>query len=55
MSIHDLADRTLFPVKNIFLMNGSIRSDHSNAYFYGFGPQKVIVIYDTLILKLTSE
>lgn len=33
-------------------MNGSVRSAHSNAYFYGFGSNKRIVLYDNLIKKL---
>jgi STE24 endopeptidase len=36
-------------------MNGSIRSAHSNAYFYGFGRTKVIVLFDTLLAKLSQK
>lgn len=36
-------------------MNGSVRSAHSNAYFYGFGKTKVIVLYDTLLAKLNQR
>ncbi|NQU67171.1 MAG: M48 family metallopeptidase [Candidatus Marinimicrobia bacterium] len=38
-----------FPLSGIFVMDGSKRSTHSNAYFTGFGKNKRIVLYDTLI------
>lgn len=38
-----------FPLKNVFIMDGSKRSRKSNAFFTGFGKNKRIVLYDTLI------
>jgi STE24 endopeptidase len=42
-----------FPVKNVFVMDGSKRSSKSNAFFTGFGRNKRIVLFDTLIEKHT--
>lgn len=53
--LNHLAEKVKFPLKKILWMNGSIRSAHSNAYFYGFGKTKVIVIYDTLLAKLNQR
>jgi STE24 endopeptidase len=36
-------------------VDGSTRSSHSNAYLYGFGNNKRIVLYDTLIAQLNEE
>ena len=55
MKIHTLANRTRFSIKNILIMNSSVRSAHLNAYFYGFGSKKVIVLYDTLLRSLEEE
>ena len=38
-----------FPLRNIFVMDGSKRSSKSNAFFTGFGRNKRIVLFDTLI------
>jgi STE24 endopeptidase len=40
-----------FPVKNVFVMDGSRRSGKSNAFFTGFGRNKRIVLFDTLIAQ----
>ena len=40
-----------FPVKNVFVMDGSKRSSKSNAFFTGFGRNKRIALFDTLIEK----
>ena len=40
-----------FPIKNIFVMDGSRRSSKSNAYFTGFGHNKRVALYDTLIAQ----
>ena len=40
-----------FPVKNVLVMDGSKRSSKSNAYFTGFGRNKRIALFDTLINK----
>jgi STE24 endopeptidase len=42
-----------FPVKNIFVMDGSKRSSKSNAFFTGFGRNKRIALFDTLIVQHT--
>ncbi|MBT3586845.1 MAG: M48 family metallopeptidase [Halobacteriovoraceae bacterium] len=44
-----LLERTGFFSKGLFVMNASIRSSHGNAYFTGFGRNKRIVFFDTLI------
>jgi|Transcript_29700 STE24 endopeptidase len=47
--IEEIADGIKFPLKQIYVIDGSKRSDHSNAYFFGFLNNKRIVIYDTLL------
>lgn len=47
--IEDLAGGLNFPLRNIFVVEGSKRSAHSNAYQSGIFNRKRIVIYDTLI------
>ncbi|KAL3316877.1 CAAX prenyl protease 1, partial [Cichlidogyrus casuarinus] len=47
--IYALANKVSFPLKKLFVVEGSKRSAHSNAYFYGFGSNKRIVLFDTLI------
>jgi STE24 endopeptidase len=42
-----------FPLKNIYVMDGSKRSGKANAFFTGFGKSKRIVLFDTLIEKQT--
>jgi STE24 endopeptidase len=44
-----------FPLKNVFVMDGSKRSSKSNAFFAGFGRHRRIVLYDTLIEHHTKE
>ncbi len=48
----DLLKRTGFKSKGLFVMNASMRSSHGNAYFTGFGKNKRIVFFDTLIKTL---
>lgn len=48
----DLSRRLRFPAGGIFVMDGSRRSLHSNAYFTGFGRFRRIVLYDTLIRQM---
>ncbi|MBS1187351.1 MAG: family metallopeptidase [Burkholderiaceae bacterium] len=50
--IEDLMRRTGFASKGLFVMDGSKRSAHGNAYFSGFGAAKRIVFFDTLIERL---
>ena len=52
-SILKYAGSVNFPVKNIFVMDGSKRSSKSNAFFTGFGRNKRIALFDTLIAQQT--
>lgn len=47
--IEDLAASLKFPLYKLFVVEGSKRSSHSNAYLYGFHKHKRIVLFDTLI------
>ncbi|CDJ42877.1 peptidase family M48 domain-containing protein, putative [Eimeria tenella] len=47
--IDALAEQLNFPLCEVYEMDGSKRSSHSNAYFYGFWRWKRIVIFDTLL------
>lgn len=47
--IEALASSLKFPLKKLFVVDGSKRSSHSNAYLYGFYNNKRIVLFDTLI------
>lgn len=53
--IEALLARCGFTSKGVFVMDGSKRSSHGNAYFTGFGSAKRIVFFDTLIEKLTAD
>ncbi len=53
--IAELARRLEFRVGGIFVMDGSKRSKHSNAYFTGLGRIKRIVLYDTLISQMSED
>ncbi len=53
--IEDYAHKVGFAVKNIFVIDGSKRSTKANAYFSGFGKQKRITLYDTLIESLNED
>jgi STE24 endopeptidase len=54
-AIEEYAQRVSFPLTNIFVIDGSKRSSKANAFFSGFGKNKKIVLYDTLIEKHTIE
>ena len=47
-----LMQRCGFAAKGLFVMDGSRRSAHANAYFTGFGAAKRVVFYDTLLKQL---
>merc|ERR1719429_872542 len=47
--IEELAASVDFPLYKLFVVEGSKRSSHSNAYFYGFYKFKRIVLFDTLL------
>src|SRR2546430_2078631 len=51
--IEALIERCGFHAQGLFVMDGSRRSSHGNAYFTGFGTNKRIVFFDTLIERLT--
>lgn len=53
--VEELASSLKFPLSELFVIDGSKRSAHSNAYFYGLPWKKHIVIYDTLLEKSETE
>jgi len=53
--IEGLMQRTGFASKGLFVMDGSKRSAHGNAYFSSFGAAKRIVFFDTLIERLAPQ
>ena len=53
--IEKYAKKVGFDLSNIFVIDGSRRSTKANAYFSGFGKQKRVTLYDTLINKLTNS
>ena len=50
--VASLLERTGFRSKGLFVMDGSKRSSHGNAFFAGFGRAKRIVLFDTLVSRL---
>tara|TARA_B100000780_G_scaffold21629_1_gene13906 strand:- start:2852 stop:4081 length:1230 start_codon:yes stop_codon:yes gene_type:complete len=54
-AITKYANSVGFTLNNIFVINASKRSTKANAYFSGFGNQKQITLYDTLINDLTID
>lgn len=53
--IESYAKNVGFELKNIFVINGSKRSTKANAYFSGFGKEKRVTLYDTLINDLEED
>ncbi len=53
--IEKLLERNGFTSQGIFVMDGSTRSTHGNAYFTGLGANKRIVFFDTLIDELSHD
>jgi len=53
--IRALLERTGFTYDGVFVMDGSRRSSHANAYFTGWGSKKRIVLYDTLCAMLEPD
>jgi STE24 endopeptidase len=53
--IEGLMQRAGFASKGLFVMDGSKRSAHGNAYFSGFGAAKRIVFFDTLLSRLAPQ
>jgi len=52
--VQALMARCGFAAKGLFVMDGSRRSAHANAYFTGFGAAKRVVFFDTLLAKLSA-
>ena len=55
LAIEAYAKKVGFTLNNIFVIDGSKRSTKANAYFSGFGNQKRITLYDTLINDLETD
>lgn len=53
--IEELAGRLSFRFGGVFVMDGSKRSRHSNAYFTGMGRVKRIVLFDTLVSQMNED
>jgi len=53
--IEQLLQRCGFQSQGVFVVDGSRRSSHGNAYFTGFGKNKRIVFYDTLLESLSAD
>lgn len=53
--VENLAKKLKFPLHELYVIDGSKRSAHSNAYFFGLPWKKHIVIYDTLIEKSEND
>jgi len=53
--IESLLTKCGFKSQGLFVMDGSIRSSHGNAYFTGFGSSKRVVFFDTLLERLNGE
>jgi len=51
--IEKLLNKINFKARGLFVMDGSLRSSHGNAFFTGFGNNKRIVFYDTLLETIT--
>jgi STE24 endopeptidase len=54
-SVSELMKRTGFKVQGLFVVDGSRRSAHSNAYFTGLGKSKRVVFFDTLLDTLSAD
>ena len=52
--VQALMARCGFAAKGLFVMDGSRRSAHANAYFTGLGTAKRVVFFDTLLARLTA-
>jgi STE24 endopeptidase len=54
-AIEDYAQKVGFELKSIFVIDGSKRSTKANAYFSGFGSEKRVTLFDTLINDLDND
>ena len=55
MRIETLLSKCGFKSQGLFVMDGSSRSSHGNAYFTGFGASKRVVFFDTLLERLNAD
>ncbi len=55
LRVQALMTRCGFAAKGLFVMDGSRRSAHGNAYFTGLGPAKRVVFFDTLLERLNAS
>jgi len=53
--IETLLTKCGFKSQGLFVMDGSSRSSHGNAYFTGFGASKRVVFFDTLLTRLNAD
>lgn len=53
--VRALMQRCGFRAQGLFVMDGSKRSAHANAYFTGFGASKRVVFFDTLLSRLSPQ
>ena len=53
--LQELLEKTKIVFKDFYVMDASIRSSHGNAFFTGFGKNKRIVFFDTLIKNLSCN
>lgn len=53
--IESLLSKCGFKSQGLFVMDGSARSSHGNAYFTGFGSSKRVVFFDTLLNRLNTD
>lgn len=53
--LDEFSRKVNFPLSNIFVINGSLRSKKANAFFSGLGKNKKIVLYDTLIKNHSAD
>ena len=54
-AINNMAKKCEFPLTELYIMDGSKRSTKSNAFFTGFGKNKKIALFDTLVENHTTE
>jgi len=54
-SVEDVFERAGFECEQVYEMDASRRSSHSNAYFVGFGRAKRVVLFDTLVEQMDRE
>jgi STE24 endopeptidase len=54
-ALEEYCNKAKFPLTDLFVMDGSKRSNKANAFFSGLGSKKRIVLYDTLIEKHSIE